>query len=322
LTGPVVIAGNLSLDDTITPDRAFLRAPGGDALYASIAVRSWGVIPTLLTLVGEDYPEADLVRIAATEIDVEHVRRTAGPTIHYRVSYTSDVDRIFEWISSPDRLILTSPVAADYGALAGAAWLHVAAMPIEAQEVGVAAARAAGIPVSLDPHEEYIRGYEPRLATMVAGITFMPSDLEARLLFPDLDAVEGLEFGFAAAERLDDWGPALTAIKLGPNGSVVRQAGRSVHVPATAVRVVDPTGAGDAYCGGFIAGWLATRSPEVAAGCGAVAAGEAIGTFGAFPSDPPGRQARFDRLVALLADRAEQRLLDAVRKQLWTGTAG
>ena len=321
MTGPVVVAGNLSLDDTITPDGSFGAAPGGDALYASIAVRSWGLVPVLLTLVGDDYPESDLARIASAEIDVGRVRRTDGPTVHYRVTYRTDAYRTFEWISSPDRLLLTSPTAYDYDALVGASWLHVAAMPIEAQEVGVAAARAAGVPVSLDPHEEYIIGFEPRLAAMVADVTFMPSELEARLLFPDLASLEALAFGFAAAERLDAWRPSLTAIKLGAIGSVVRRAGRSIHIPAPAVPVVDPTGAGDAYCGGFVAGWLATRSPEVAGGCGAIAASEAIGAFGAFPSGRPDRQARFDQLVALLGDRVESAHLEAVRNQLWTGTA-
>jgi sugar/nucleoside kinase (ribokinase family) len=316
LTGPVVVAGNLSLDDTVTPGGTFRAAPGGDALYASIAVRSWGLVPSLLTLVGDDYPALDLARIAAAGIDVTHVRRTDGPTVHYRVTYRSDTDRAFEWISSPERLLLTSPVDSDYGALSGAAWLHVAAMPIEAQEVGVAAARAAGVPVSLDPHEEYVIGFEPRLAAMVEGVAFMPSELEARLLFPDLAAVEGVAFGFAAAERLDGWRPSLVVVKLGELGSVVRCDGRSVHVPAPTVPVVDPTGAGDAYCGGFVAGWLATRSPEVAAGCGTIAAAETIAAFGAFSSGPSHREARFDQLVTLVGDGAGTVHLEAIRSQL------
>ena len=51
--------------------------------------------------------------------------------------------------------------------------------------------------------------------------------------------------------------------------------------------VVDPTGAGDAYCGGLVAGWLATGDPVVAAACGTISAGETIGAFGAFGDGPP-----------------------------------
>ena len=286
---PVVGDGNLTLDDTVTPSGAFVAAPGGDALYASLGVRAWGLIPLLLTLVGDDYPAPYLERIAAAGMDVSHIRQTDGPTVHYRVTNRSDGTRTYEWLSTEDRLLLTSPTSADYGPhhdgprhgrpLDSAAWLHVAAMPIEAQEVAVAAGRAAGVPVSLDPHEEYVVGFETRLEKLAEGTAFMPSELEARLLFPDLEAADGLTIGFAAAERLDAWRPAFAAIKLGALGSMVRWRGRSVHVAGPVVPVVDSTGAGDAYCGGFVAGWLATESPEVAAACGTVAAGETIGAF-------------------------------------------
>jgi sugar/nucleoside kinase (ribokinase family) len=308
VTARIVVAGNLSLDDTVSPTGTYAAAPGGDALYASLGARAWGLTPILLTLVGDDYPAAYLARVAAAGVDVSHIRTTHGPTVHYRVTNRADGTRQYDWISSEDRLLRTSPEAVDFGTasggpLAGAAWLHVAEMPIEAQEVAVAAGRAAGVQVSLDPHEEYVVGFEQRLAAIVEGAAFMPSELEVRLLFPDIDAADGLGFGFAAAERLDALRPALLAIKLGALGSVVRWRGRSVHVPAPVVPVVDSTGAGDAYCGGFIAGWLATGSPEVAAACGTVAARETIGAFGAFPAgDPPTAIERCERVEALLGD--------------------
>jgi sugar/nucleoside kinase (ribokinase family) len=298
----VVVSGNLSLDDTVTPAGFVPDAPGGDALYASLAVRAWGGTPAILTLVGDDYPRAYLDKIAAGGIDVSSVRSTDGPTVHYRVTYAAGGGRTFEWLCAEERLLLTSPVAADYAALAGAGWLHLAAMPIEAQEVGVRAGRAAGVPISIDPHEEYVVGFEDRLRPLVEGTVFMPSELEARLLFPDLAMVDPLEFGFAFAEGLDGWRPALVTVKLGGLGSVVRVNGRSLHVPALRAPVVDPTGAGDAYCGGFVMGWLVSGDPYVAAACGTVAAAETIGAVGAFREGPSPEPA--DRL-ALLDDVLE-----------------
>ncbi len=297
----VVVSGNLSLDDTVTAAGVVPEAPGGDALYASLAVRAWGGSPALLTLVGDDYPPAYVARIASAGIDVSAIRAVAGPTVHYRVTYAADGGRTFEWVGPEERLLLTSPGAPDYAALAGAYWLHLAAMPIEAHEVGVAAGRAAGVPISLDPHEEYVTAFVERLRPLVEGVVFMPSELEVRLLFPDLALTDPLEFGFAAAERIDAWRPALVTVKLGVLGSVVRRAGRSVHVPAPRVPVVDPTGAGDAYCGGFVAGWLATGDEIVAAACGTVAATETIGAFGAFNDGlPPSPEERLGRLRAVL----------------------
>jgi ribokinase len=300
--GPIVVAGNLSLDDTVTPDGSYHAAPGGDALYACLGVRAWGPAPMLLTLVGEDYPVGYLSQIEASGIDASRIRHVPGPTVHYRVTYGAEGSREFEWVSGDDRLALTSPSAADYTGLETARWLHLAAMPIESQEVGIEAGRRAGIPMSLDPHEEYVVGFEDRLGRLVEGVAFLPSELEVRLLFPHLDALPPVSFAFAAAERLDAWHPMIVAIKLAAHGSVVRWQGRSVHVPAQPVDVVDPTGAGDAYCGGFVAGWLATGSPAVAAACGTIAAGEMIGRYGAFadgsPTDPAARATALESLLA------------------------
>ena len=278
----VAVAGNLTLDDTVTPAGSFPEAPGGDGLYASLAVSAWGASPILITLVGDDYPRAHLDRMAAAGVDVSAVRTIDGPTVHYLLTYASDGNRTFEWIGDEERLLLTSPIASDYAVLDGADWLHLAAMPIEAQEVGVAAGRAAGTPISLDPHEEYTAGFEDRLRRLVEGVVFMPSELEARLLFPDIDVDDPVAFGLAAAEHLDAWQPAAVALKLGALGSIVRMDGVSVRIPALPCPVVDPTGAGDAFCGGFVAGWLATHDMTVAAACGSVAAAETIGGFGAF----------------------------------------
>jgi sugar/nucleoside kinase (ribokinase family) len=306
LTRPrVVVAGNLSLDDTVTPDATFPDAPGGDALYASLAVRTWGGRPILLTLVGDDYPQPYLDRMRSTGIDTTHVRITEGPTVHYRVIYGVDGARTFQWVGAEERLLQTSPVGTDYSALADAEWLHVAAMPIEAQHAGIAAGRAAGVPISLDPHEEYVVGYEDQLRALADGVVFMPSELEARLLFPDIDVADPVDFAKAAAERLDAWGSSVVAIKLGRRGSVVRVDGRSTHVPALSTNVVDPTGAGDAYCGGFVVGWLATGDAAAAAACGTVAGSETIGRFGAFSEDPSAtEEQRLERIGHVLGSVA------------------
>ena len=312
--GPrVIVAGNLSLDDTVTGEASVPEAPGGDALYASLGVLDWGGTPILLTLVGRDYPRAHLSRMRAAGIDVTHVRETEGPTVHYRVTYTPDGSRTFEWVGPEERLFLTSPESDDYVDVRSADWLHVAAMPIQAQEVAVASARSAGMPISLDPHEEFVVGFEERLRALVEDVVFMPSELEARLLFPDLRGSDPIDFALDAAERLDEWGPRMTAVKLGPLGSVVRTEGRSVHVPAVEVPIVDPTGAGDAYCGGFVVGWLVTGSAVVAAACGTISAADMIGRFGAFTDEPPATPDRRLRLVRQLSSEVDERELVPAR---------
>ena len=49
---------------------------------------------------------------------------------------------------------------------------------------------------------------------------------------------------------------AAICVTLGERGSLTRAGGREIRMPASRVPVVDTTGAGDAFRGGFIAGWL------------------------------------------------------------------
>ena len=51
--------------------------------------------------------------------------------------------------------------------------------------------------------------------------------------------------------------PALVCATLGQEGSLALVAGTEIHTPGFRVPVVDTTGAGDAFRGGFIARWLA-----------------------------------------------------------------
>jgi ribokinase len=54
-------------------------------------------------------------------------------------------------------------------------------------------------------------------------------------------------------------------VKLGSRGSVVYSEGRSMFIPAAPAHVVDPTGAGDSYCGAFAAAVLRFGDPFIAA---------------------------------------------------------
>jgi sugar/nucleoside kinase (ribokinase family) len=75
---------------------------------------------------------------------------------------------------------------------------------------------------------------------------------------------------------------------LGAAGSLVMDAvtGESLRIPALPVHVVDPVGAGNAYCGGFLAGWVYQKDLRLAGIWGAVSASflvEQIGMPGLSP---------------------------------------
>ena len=76
------------------------------------------------------------------------------------------------------------------------------------------------------------------------------------------------------AKKLLDFGPRTVAITLGDRGCIVINEDEFVEIPAFKVKVVDTTGAGDAFHGGFIygmlRGWDLERIGTLANGCGAL----------------------------------------------------
>ncbi len=82
----------------------------------------------------------------------------------------------------------------------------------------------------------------------------------------------------------------VVVVTRGSQGYVVGERGSVFAVPVEAQPVVDPTGAGDAFCAGFLESWLTDWDVRLAAEAGAELAAEAVGMLGgrpalSFPSD-------------------------------------
>jgi sugar/nucleoside kinase (ribokinase family) len=106
---------------------------------------------------------------------------------------------------------------------------------------------------------------------------------------------------------LGRYGSELIIIKRGVKGQYlyVAASGKKWAVPAYPARVNNPAGAGDAFCGGFLAGFRKTFDPLQAVLFGNVAASlvvEGSGPFFALKSLPGLAEARLDRLKAMVRE--------------------
>jgi sugar/nucleoside kinase (ribokinase family) len=135
--------------------------------------------------------------------------------------------------------------------------------------------------VSLDPAATYMNPTFWRdLRIVLQGVTvFLPSEEEIRALFwgrtNDL---------WEMANEICGYGPRLVVIKRGGHGQLVYDASGNhrYEIPAYPSRLADPTGAGDAFCGGFLAGFQKTNDPLMAAIHGSVSASLKIEGSGPF----------------------------------------
>ncbi|MER5830354.1 sugar kinase [Streptomyces sp. NPDC002130] len=145
--------------------------------------------------------------------------------------------------------------------------------------VALGAARARGVPVSLDPASAGFLaelGAE-RFLELVEGVdVLLPSRDEACLLTGLADAAE-------AAAELSLRVPLVVA-KQGHEGALVARSGKvSARVPAVPATPRDTTGAGDAFTGAFLAALLAGAGPRDAAAEGCRAGARAVEQVGGRP---------------------------------------
>jgi len=131
------------------------------------------------------------------------------------------------------------------------------------------------VKVSLDPGELYARrGIKALNPILKRTFVFMPNSRELTLLTGMEDYVKG-------AEKLLELGVKVVAVKLGGRGCYVTDGRESHHVEAFKVQIVDTTGAGDAFCAGFLYGLLNGKSLKECAKLGNFVASRCIMKLGA-----------------------------------------
>jgi ribokinase len=277
----VIVIGNLTIDDVVHPDGTTSMASlGGNTVYASVGAAIWGVSVGIVARFGEDFPPTALGRLHDAGVRTEGLRSIPGPTVNNWVIYEKDGRRTWVYRTPPLRNLEVAPHPEDIPL----SWLedqhlrvvHVAAMPLlnATRIIGSLRSRDLRAIVTLDTHEDWSSDRESLLSLARQVDVFLPSreELEIMLGYDDPER--------ACNELIKEGVPAVV-VKCGSRGTVVGTSdGLRVKIPAPDVAVVDPTGAGDSFCGGLLAGLALGDDLADAARRGSATAGAALGASG------------------------------------------
>jgi len=278
----LVVIGNATIDDLVFPDGSTrMYQVGGNAIYAAQGALLWGARVGLCVVTGPEYPGALL---SAEHLDLRGVQRIDGPSLRNWALYEDDgtCQYIFRGAHGPHAHDHYSPLPAAIPlAFRQARYAHIAPVPFDRAAAlldALEVARCEG-GVSVDPDSRHAADLPASaLAALLNRMTFfLPSQREAALLFPHHSPAELL-----LRIRADYPGIHVAAIKLAAKGCLVHDRARDglIHLPAAAAQVADTTGAGDAFCGGFLAGYARTGDGIEAAMHGIVAAAFTVETVG------------------------------------------
>jgi len=290
--GRVVVVGDV-INDIVAVPRASMR-PDTDT-PATIRRTSGGSAANLAVWLADRGAAVDLVAAVGAH-DAELHRREladAGVTPHLQGEIGVPTGTIVIIVQGADRSMLTERGANSLlraasvtdELLAGAALLHVSGYSIldgfgvEGARELVSRASDSGVPVSVGAGSiGFIADFGvQRFLDAVRGATLLfLSAAEACML-------TGRDDADAAARMLGSCFPVV-AVTQGAAGSlVVVDRAAPVAVPATPVRSIDPTGAGDAFAAGFLENWLRTGDAVAAAEAGTFLAARAIMVIGGRP---------------------------------------
>lgn len=242
----------------------FLFSAGGGASNTAFALRRQGLDVSVVGCVGDDmFGDAVEQELRQQGIDTSGVRRVPGVgTAKTVIVPVEDEDRRYIHTFGANRELRASDLATI--AFAGADALHIGgflllpALDAAALAERLAAARDRGLRVVLDVT---VPGDAPFSLDDVAPVLphldwFVANEDEARVLTGEREPERQAE-AFAGA------GARAVAVTLGERGAFVLLAdGGRFSVPAPAVEVVEPSGAGDAFVAGLIASLLDGLDPR------------------------------------------------------------
>ncbi len=230
--------------------------PGGCAVNTGITLARLGLRTAVAGKVGQDGFGDLLVQVLQGHgIDTRGVvRDPANNTSGTMVMVDEDGERTFVHYVGANGSIRQADI--DLDLVRQARVLHIAGSNLmpgfdgEATARILESARTAGVATSLDTAWDssgrWLALVEPCLPHLDL---FLPSIEEAR-------RIAGREAPQSVADFFLGYGVKTVVLKMGSQGCHVSTRDKSFHLPAFPVQAVDATGAGDAFAGGFLAGFI------------------------------------------------------------------
>lgn len=239
----LLVVGSIALDSVETPFGSTADAVGGSAVFFGYAASLFHGVHTV-GVIGDDFPTAELDRMAERGVNVEGVERASGESFRWKGKYSYD-------LQNRETLDTRLGVFADFKPKLPDAYRDTQLVflgnidPVLQLDVLDQVHEPAL--VACDTMNYWIQGQRDTLLALLKRIDLlMINDAEARQLAGDWNI-------YRAARWIRDNGPRMVVIKQGEYGAVLVDDNGVFYVPAYPLEeIYDPTGAGDAFAGGFM----------------------------------------------------------------------
>jgi sugar/nucleoside kinase (ribokinase family) len=249
MAGSLLVVGSVALDSVEAPAGRHDDILGGSASFFTVAA-SYFVKPRLVAVVGQDFPDEHVAFLAGRGVDLAGLERVPGRTFRWAGRYSRD-------LNSRTTLDTQLNVFAEFQpklppSYRDAEYVFLANIQPSLQ-LDVLEQVARPKLVAMDTMNLWIETRLSSLREVLARVDVLfINDEEARQLAgPDARTLP------RAAAAIRAMGPKTVIVKRGDSGALMFHESSVFAAPAYPLdEVIDPTGAGDSFAGGFM-GWLA-----------------------------------------------------------------
>ena len=254
----LLVVGSVAYDSVTTGSGSRKNALGGSAMYFSVSSSFFSEV-SLVAVVGEDFSSNDRAFLSGRGIDLTGLEIADGKTFRWEgvydptnVNYRETIDTQLNVFGDFCPKLSNSHRKNDF--------LFLANIDPTLQLQVLKQMSPRPKLVALDTMDFWIADHREELAKTIENVD---------VLFMDEDEVKsftGEENVMRAANTARDMGPRILVVKKGEHGVLLFNEGDVFAAPAFPLaNVIDPTGAGDSFAGGFM-GYLANEGDLSAEG--------------------------------------------------------
>jgi sugar/nucleoside kinase (ribokinase family) len=247
----LTVVGSVAFDSIATPFGARERMLGGSAVHFSLAASFFTQV-RLVGVVGDDFTASERAVLEGRGIDTDDVEVVAGgETFVWRGRYDFDLNSAQTLETRLNVFADFQPKLSDVSRSSEALFLANIQPDLQRQVRGQCHKASF---VALDSMNYWIENERRALVEAIRLVDcVLLNDAEVRQLTGEANLSR-------AARHIREWGPSLVVVKQGEYGAALITEDGFFSLPAFPLEeVIDPTGAGDSFAGGFV-GFLAAHA--------------------------------------------------------------
>ena len=266
----ILVVGSVALDTVRTPFGEAREVLGGSATYFASSASYFAPV-SVVAVVGEDFPMEELEFLKRRDVDLAGIDRRPGRTFRWRGEYGYDLNEARTLETQLNVFAEFHPQLPEGYRAHDVVFLGN--IDPDLQREVLTQVRAPQL-VAADTMNFWIQGKPESLRQTLNHVQILIiNDAEARMLAQEPNLVR-------AAKTILRWGPRSLVIKRGEYGALSFADGGWFAAPALPLeQVYDPTGAGDAFAGGFLGFLASTRNFDEANLRQAVIMGSVMASF-------------------------------------------